>query len=80
MKAQLILIASALLLVSNIAGAHEQKAPSAGGQEQEAPSAKMTGEDMMDHMGQNMMGYGMMRRGIDASRHAHACHDDSNGY
>jgi EF hand len=49
MKAQLILIASALLLVSNIAGAHEQKAPSAGAQEQEAPSAKMTGEDMMGH-------------------------------
>src|SRR4029453_941252 len=57
MKAQLILIASALLLVSNVAGAQEQKAPSAGAQEQEAPSAKMTGEDMMGH-GQNMMGHG----------------------
>ena len=49
MKALLILIASALLLMSNIAGAQEQKAPSAGAQEQEAPSAKMTGEDMMGH-------------------------------
>jgi len=29
MKAQLILIASALLLVSNVAGAQEQKAPAA---------------------------------------------------
>lgn len=64
MKAQLILIASALLLVSNIAGAQEQKAPSTGAQEQEAPSAKMTGEDMMGCMGQNMMGHGMMRPGM----------------
>jgi hypothetical protein len=40
MKALLTLIASALLLVSNIAGAQEQKAPTAGAQE--APSAKMT--------------------------------------
>lgn len=67
MKAKLILIASALLLVSNIAGAQEQ--PSAGGQEQEAPTAKMTGQDMMGHMGrgmmrQDMMGYGMMRHGL----------------
>jgi EF hand len=61
MKAQLILIASALLLVSNIAGAQEQKAPSAA-QEQEAPSAKMTGEDMMSHMGK--CGPGMMRPGM----------------
>ena len=72
MKAQLILIASALLLVSNIAGAQEapsagaqeQKAPSAGAQEQEAPSAKMKGEDMMGHMGCRTMGHGMMRRGM----------------
>src|SRR5262245_47621000 len=45
MKAKLTLIASALLLVSNIAGAQEQKAPSAGAQEQGASSAKMTGEE-----------------------------------
>jgi hypothetical protein len=54
MKAQLIPIVSALLLVSNIAGAQEQKAPSAGAQEQQAPS------DMMGHMGGGMMGHGMM--------------------
>ena len=71
MKAQLILIASALLLVSNLAGAQEQKAPSAGAQEEEAPSAKMTGEDMMGHgedmMGQmsgGMMGHGTMCHGM----------------
>jgi hypothetical protein len=65
MKAQLILIASALLLVSNIADAQEQKAPSAGAQEQEAPSAKMTGEDMMGHMGGGCrMGHGMRGRGM----------------
>jgi hypothetical protein len=58
MKAKLILIASALLLMSNIAGAHE--VPSADAQEKEAPSAKMTGEDMMGH-GEYMMGHGMMR-------------------
>jgi hypothetical protein len=63
MKAQFILIASALLLVCNVADAHEQKAPSAGAQEQEAPSAKMTGEDMMGH-GADMMGHGMMRPGM----------------
>ena len=45
MKAKLTLIASALLLMSNVAGvAQEQQAPSAGAQEQEAPSAKMTEE------------------------------------
>ena len=64
MKALLTLIASALLLMSNIAGAHELKQPSAGAQEQEAPTAKMTGEDMMGHMGQSMMGHGMMRPGM----------------
>ena len=64
MKAKFTLIASALLLVSNIAGAQEQQAPSAGAQEQEAPTAKMTGEDMMGRMGQNMMGHGMMRPGM----------------
>src|SRR5262245_54380583 len=63
MKAKLILIASALLLVSNVAGAQEQKAPSAGAQEQEAPSAKMTGEDMMGHMGGDM-GHGTMCHGM----------------
>ena len=61
MKAQLILIASTLLLVSNLAGAQEQK----------APSAKMTGEDMMGHgedmmgqMGGGMMGHGTMCHGM----------------
>jgi hypothetical protein len=68
MKAQLILIASAFLLVSNIAVAQEQ-APSAGAQVQGAPSAKMTGEDTMGHMGGGMMchgmrGHGMMGRGM----------------
>ena len=47
MKAQLILIASAFLLVSNIAGA----------QEPQAPTAKMTGEDTMGHMGGHEMDY-----------------------
>jgi EF hand domain-containing protein len=56
MKAQLILIASALLLVSNVAGAQEPSAPSAGAQEQQAPTAKMTGQDTMGHMGGGMMG------------------------
>ena len=67
MKALLILIA--LLLMSHIAVAQEQEAPSAGAQEQKAPTAKMTGQDMMGHMGQDMMGHmghgmrghGMMR-------------------
>jgi hypothetical protein len=45
MKAKLTLIAFALLLMSNIAGAQEQKAPSAGAQEQAAPSSKMTGQE-----------------------------------
>ena len=61
MKAQLILIASAFLLVSNIAGA----------QEQGAPTAKMTGQDTMGHMGGpdghmcgGMMGHGMMSPGM----------------
>ena len=44
MKAKLTLIASALLLLSNIAGAQEQKAPSANPQ-QHVPSAKMTGQE-----------------------------------
>jgi Ca2+-binding EF-hand superfamily protein len=54
MKAQLTLIASALLLVSNIAGA----------QEQQAPSGMMTGQGMMGHgmMGQRMMGHDMDMR------------------
>ena len=68
MKTQLILIASAFLLVSNIAGA----------QEPQAPTAKMTGQDTMGHMGgqdtmghmcggmigHGMMGHGMMGRGM----------------
>jgi hypothetical protein len=52
MNPKLILIASALLLMSNIAIAQEQKEPSAGAQEQQAPTAKMRGEDVMGHMGQ----------------------------
>ena len=76
MKALLILIASALLLMSNIAGAQEQKAPSAGAQEQEAPSAgaqeeqkapKKTGQDIGEQVGEivrNVMGHGMMGRGM----------------
>ena len=63
MKAQLILIASAFLLVSNIAVAQEQ-APSAGAQVQGAPSAKMTGEDTMGHMGGGMMCHGMKGHGM----------------
>ena len=62
MKPKFILIASALLLMSNIAIAQEQKEPSAGAQEQ-APTAKMTGEDVMGHMCQDKMGRGM-RRGM----------------
>ena len=54
MKAQLILITSALLLMSNFAGA----------QEQEAPTAKMTGEDTMGHMGGGMMDHGTMCHGM----------------
>jgi hypothetical protein len=62
MKAKLTVIASALLLMSSIAGAQEapsakitgQEAPSAGAQEQKAPSAKMTGT----------MGHGMRHGGM----------------
>ena len=56
MKAQLILIASALLLVSNVADAQEPNAPSAGTQEQQAPTAKMTGQDTMGRMGGSVTG------------------------
>ena len=69
MKAKFILIASALLLVSNIAGAQEQKPPSTSTQEQQAPTAKMTGEDMMGHMGPRMMGRGMLRKGMMHGMH-----------
>jgi len=64
MKAKLILIASALLLTSNIAGAQEPETPTGGAQEQEGPTAKMTGQDRMGHMGGGMMGQGMMNRGM----------------
>jgi hypothetical protein len=64
MKPKLILIACALLLMSNTAGAQEPEAPSTGTQEQEAPTAKMTGQDMMGHMGGGMMGPGMRGRGM----------------
>jgi hypothetical protein len=63
MKALLILIASALLLMSNVASAQEPKTEP-GAKEQEAPSAKMTDEDMMGHMGGGMMGQGMMGHGM----------------
>ena len=64
MKAKLTLIASALLLMSNIAGAQEQKAPSAdaqeapsaGAQEQKAPGEKMG--QVMKNLGQGMMNLG----------------------
>ena len=61
MKAKLIVIASALLLMSNVAGAQEPNAPTG---EQEAPTAKMTGQDMMGHMGGGMMGHGKMGHGM----------------
>jgi EF hand domain-containing protein len=61
MKAQLILIAAALLLVSNVAGAQETNAPSAGAQEQQAPTE---GQDTMGHMGGGMMCHGMKGRGM----------------
>jgi hypothetical protein len=73
MKPKFILIASALLLMTNSVGAQEQKDPSAGAQDQKAPSeqgcpsAKMTGEDKMGHMGRGhhgMMGQGMKRHGM----------------
>ena len=57
MKAQLILIASALLLVSNVADAQEPNAPSAGAQEMgHMGGGMMGGEDTMGHMGGGMMG------------------------
>ena len=64
MKPKLILIACAFLLVSNTTGAQEPEARSTGTQEQEAPTAKMTGQDMMGHMGGGMMGSGMRGRGM----------------
>jgi hypothetical protein len=66
MKAQLILIASALLLVSNVADAQEPNAPSAdtmghmGGHEM----GYMGGEDTMGHMGGGMMCHGMKGHGM----------------
>jgi len=72
MKAQLILTASALLLVSNVAGAQETNAPSAGTQEQQDTMGHMGGhemgylggEDTMHHMGGGMMCHGMKGRGM----------------
>ena len=76
MKAKLTLIASALLLMSNIAcaqeqqapsaGAHEQEAPSAGGQEEEAPSAGAQEQNAPgEKLGQVMknLGQGMINLG-----------------
>ena len=53
MKAQLALIASALLLVSNIASAQQQQAPS-----------DTTGQGMPGMMGYGMPGYGMPGYGM----------------
>ncbi|MFO7478180.1 MAG: EF-hand domain-containing protein [Methyloceanibacter sp.] len=64
MKPKLILIACAILFMSNTAGAQEHGAPSTGSQEHEAPTAKMTGQDMMGHMGGGMMGRGMSGRSM----------------
>ena len=64
MKAQLILIASALLLVSNVANAQEPNAPSAGAQEQHMGGGMMGGEDTMGHMGGGMMCHGMKGHGM----------------
>jgi EF hand len=76
MKAQLILIASALFLVSNIAGAQEPEAPMGhtgghemgytGGQDTmgHMGGGMMGGEDTMGHMGGGMMCHGMMGHGM----------------
>jgi len=65
MKAQLILIASALLLVSNVADAQEPNAPSAGAQEMgHIGGGMMGGEDTMGHMGGGMMCHGMKGHGM----------------
>ena len=69
MNPKLILIAFALLLMSNIAVAQEQKEPSAGAQEQQAPTAKMRGEDVMGHMGQCKRMDRGMRRGMMHGMH-----------
>ena len=63
MKPQLILIASALLLVSNVAGAQEPNAPS-GGQHSHMGGGMMGGEDTMGHMGGGMMCHGMKGHGM----------------
>jgi hypothetical protein len=65
MKPKFVLIASALLLISNTAAAQE---PSAGAQEP-APTGQMMGQDMMGQMGQCKkmdpgMRHGMMGHGI----------------
>ena len=69
MKTRLILIASALLLVSNVAGAQETNAPSAGTQEQQDTmghmgGGMMGGEDTMGHMGGGMMCHSMKGHGM----------------
>src|SRR5215510_1559481 len=65
MKAQLILIASSLLLVSNVADAQEPNAPSAGAQEMgHMGGGMMGGEDTMGHMGGGMMCHGMKGHGM----------------
>ena len=88
MKAKLTLIASALLLLSSVAIAQEQKAPSAGAQEQEAPSEKMTGEDtpsMKDRdVGERIGGIirdamqGMKGEGVTG--HGMMCHGNRMGH
>ena len=69
MKAKFILSAAALLLWLSAVGAQEQKPQSASTQAQEAPTATTTGEDMRGHMGQRMIGRGMMRKGMMHGMH-----------
>ena len=64
MKAKFALIASAILLMSSMATAQENQAPSADAHEHDAPSAKLKGQGMMGHMDKGMMEKGMMRHGM----------------
>jgi hypothetical protein len=64
MKAKLILIASVLLLTSNLASAQEPETPTGDAQEQDAPTPKMTGQDRVGPMRGGMQGQGMMNPGM----------------
>jgi hypothetical protein len=68
MKAQVILIASALLLMSNFAGAQEQTAPSAGAREQEAPSAMDTDGDGTLSVEEFQTAHAKIFKAIDANK------------